>query len=206
MSEQEQAVATETDAGATPPADGASGAQDETLDALLAEYDSTVEGEEPKPEPKTEEAGKEKSKPGFDVKSEIRSAIAEEEARRKSAAEFQDTIKNLKGDDLSHIPDDLVEGYLEAKARKDPRLLNAWATRHQSPEKWNRILGNLSKEFRSITGQNVDRDQTDTVDTVVAAVRGASTKTASTPQALGMNDVSSLSDSEFAKLKASMGA
>lgn len=205
MSEQEQAVATKTDAGAEPPAEGASGAQEETLDALLAEYDSTVKGEEPKPETKDDASQGEKPKEqNIDVRSAVEAALREREVRQKVDEDLKKTVQDFKGEDLKHVADDIVEAFLDLKARKDPRLADAWAKRNQSPEKWNKIVSSLNAEFRSLAGLSVDRDQTETVDSVVAAVRGASTKTASVQNALTNKDVGSLSDAEFAQLKASL--
>jgi hypothetical protein len=203
MSEdQEQAVAVEADAGAKPPAEDTTGAPDD-LDVLLSEYDK-ANGSDSEPEQK-QESPKDTADKDDRLDRLLERKLAERDAVQQSKADLEKTVKALKGDDLAYLPDDLVEGYLETKSRKDQRLLNAWVDRRANPEKWNKILGSLRQELETLTGGKVDRDQTDSSDAVAAAVRGASTKAPSHDTPFDGKSLGSMSDAELSKLKRSIG-
>lgn len=139
------------------------------IDDALAEFDKSAS--KPKPEPKTET----ETEP--DLKAELQFLREEREARQAERVQkdLSETVKKVKGD--SDIDDDFVEGWLDAKARKDPRVREAWLKRAENPAAFDKVLEGLSTEFSEKIKPKIDREATDTEESVRAAVRSASTKT-----------------------------
>lgn len=202
--ETTQAVASEDNAGATPPAEADAGAQDD-LETLLKEYDSVAEV---KPEPEAKTDTKEvAAKPAIEedqIVAAVNRALTTREAEEKVKVDLANSIKAIKGEDFAHLDDDFVEGFLEKKATKDPRILKAFVDRNKSPDQWNKIVARMGEDFRSMLGGGVDRDLTDSREAVTAAVRGASAKTSNDDAPLDNKTLSKMSNAELEQLKRSI--
>lgn len=151
---------------------------DEDLDALLDEFPQAAET--PKTEPKVDDTPSKDDTDQIlrDVKSFVdesrqeRKDTAARDAEKQFEADMAEAVKVVKGEDDED--DDLVEGWINARARKDPRLKAAWAGRQESPGQFKRILHGLASDFSN--RKKVDRSETEDREAVAAAVRGAATK------------------------------
>lgn len=85
-------------------------------------------------------------------------------------------VKDVKGD--LDEDDDLVEAWVDAQARKDPRLQKAWLEREANPQAFQRISKELGKKFAQRVSKRPDPQVTEDRNAVAAAVRGASTNRA----------------------------
>lgn len=196
MTEDTQAVVDKTDAPAKPGAevDSAQDKGSDDLDTLLNQF----EQEQPKPEakPKTEPEQK------LDT-----AAIRRLETLEKSLAEdrFQKSIKpvieRVRGDIPAEVlGDDEILDLLDGKAKRDPRLQQAWLNRDKNPSAWAKIEQNLGKELSKKFSKLPDQDATEDRNAVAVAVRGASTKA---PEGKPPN-FSKMSDNEFQAEKEKM--
>lgn len=149
---------------------------DEDLDELLDEFPQ----ETPKTEPKVDDTPT--SDDTDQILRDVKSFVDESRQERKDAVardaekqfktDMAEAVKVVKGEDDED--DDLVEGWINARARKDPRLKAAWAGRQESPGQFKRILRGLASDFSN--RKKVDRAETEDREAVAAAVRGAATK------------------------------
>jgi len=134
------------------------------LSALLNEF---TEGTKPSPQP-------EPQKPAT-------TEVVDTEARRELAAlkferDIKPVIKTVRGDVPEEVfDDDEIQGWLDSRARKDPRLQKAWDNRASNPAAWNKVEKALSAEFARKFQKSPDPHATEDVAAVTAAVRGAST-------------------------------
>lgn len=189
MTDQTQAVVDKTD---TPPVAGSeveSARKDvDDLDALLAEFDQqakkpdTVSPPAPAPQPQTEVRA-----PDPDI-AYIR--------QRFDRQDMVETINRVRGDlDPEVFDDDIVEGWLNAKAMKDHRLSVAYMQRASNPQAWAKVQAQLGKEFAKKGSRLVDREATDDRAAVAASMRGASSRA---PEERPV-DTSGMSNSEYRK-------
>ena len=192
-----QAVADDADAGAKEPPAEDQGAQDEgdDLGKLLTEFDEGVAPQVPE-----QKADHKPADTAEDVDAKIEAAMARLRAQEQSASDFNAVVKAVKADDLAGLSDTLVRGWIEERARSDDRLIAAWNGRSKNPAAWNAVVNSLGKEFRKELGAvgKVDDDQTQTIESVTAAVRGSSTKA---PDYEKPPDFGSMSDAEIAAMK-----
>jgi len=189
-----QAAVEVTEAQAKPAAEAAN-ARDEgdDLDKILSSYDEQVgkpaEGAA-KPTPE--------QKPGAvndQLVTEVRGALAEINQVRYRQ-DMDGMIKAVRGDVNSDIADDtLVEAWLDAQARQDPRLQRAWLDRVSNPKQFQKVQQQLAKGFQSKFSKLPDKQATDDREAVAAAVRGTSTKA---PEGKAPN-YSRLGNNEFAE-------
>lgn len=192
---------TATAATDTPSESGAKGPGqqvDDTLNALLAEFEQ--QGEQPKPE--ADDLG--------DLKPETIKAELEESRRfRKSveservATELSDTVRKIKdaNDALKTLPDKYVRAALEAEAAEDKRVALAWANRGANPKAWDNIVKALGERMAKEFGARPDPDITDAREAARAAARGTSTPPSDTARK-PVAETSRMSDAEFAAYKA----
>lgn len=178
MSEDtKQPVVDETQASAKPDATVDSARNDgNDLDTLLAQYDQETKKPDPVSPPETQQQQPD------------RPALDPSVARLVSRFDREDLsrlVKEVKGD--SDFDDDIVEGWIDAQARRDPRLQRAWLEREANPKAFEQISKQLGKEFAKRTGKRPDPALTEDREAVAAAVRGASTHRApeSTPPTFG---------------------
>ena len=185
---KEQAVVDQTEAESKSQAEGADSARDD-LDTFLDEFQGAS-----KEEPKSDS-----EQPDVTSRLEnVEAAIYQEQYRR----DIGGVVQAIRGElDADTFDDDLVVGYLDARAKRDPRIANAWVQRHQNPEAFNKVQKSLADEFQKRFGSQPDKAVTEDREAMAAAVRGASTATAEQEQP----DLKNLSDAEFNQLKQKMG-
>lgn len=171
-----QAVVEEPKASAKPDV-AADNARVETddLDSLLASFDgdSKTGAAETKPKPETN-AGD-----GGDLKAltaEVKGQLSELQ-QEKFRKDMDSTINRVRGDLASDYFDDtFVEAWLDAEARKDPRLAKAWTDRNANPKQFQKVVDQLGRTFAKKYGKLPDAQATEDRAAVAAAVRGASTQ------------------------------
>lgn len=179
MSEQ-QAVVDETRVAATP-ATGVDNAREDVdpLDQLLAEYDQGTK----KPDPVTPPENKPTPLPD-DVVQTVRFLESEvrESRREKDERAISETVASIRGDVPTDVyDDDMIRGWLEVQAVKDPRLAEAFKQKNQNPRGWERVKGELRKALAKKAGSQIDRGATDDRAAMTAAIRGASTRASADP-------------------------
>lgn len=158
------------------PGSEAEGARNDgnDLDALLAEFDSKTKTEPAKPAPAADT-----TQPDNALLQEIRAMkpVVEQFAQSQFKQQITETVKDIRGDmDAETFDDEFVEAWLDARARKDSRLQQAWLQKDANPRQWGRIKSELGREFKKKFDKMPDRQVTEDREAVVAAVRGASTK------------------------------
>ena len=95
---------------------------------------------------------------------------------------MQQTIEEVRGDLPKDVyDDDMVEGWLNALAIKDPRLTQAYLQREQNPRAWGKVKSELGKKLQDRFNKLPNREATDDREAVAQAVRGASTKVNTDP-------------------------
>jgi hypothetical protein len=91
--------------------------------------------------------------------------------------DMTDTVKTIRGDlDPTVFDDDLVEAFLNGKAKQDDRLAQAWLDRHAKPKQFEQVKTALAKDFAKKFSKMPDKAVTEDRELVSAAVRGASTR------------------------------
>lgn len=189
-----QAVVDEADPLAKPSGEVAPNARKEDdLDTLLNDpvFNNSKSDPNPKPEP---------SGTTPDTKPPVASndGAISEVLQRFHRIDMNETIKKVRGElDSTLFDDTLVEAWLDAQARADSRLSNAWVNRHANPKAFEKVVEGLGRTFVKKYGNLPDKAATEDRAVVTAAVRGASTKA---PEGAAP-DFSKMSDAEFQKAK-----
>lgn len=180
MSEDQQAVANDTDVDATPSAEE-NGAQEKTVDELLAEFDS--------PEPKSEvkETPKEavsKVELSSDQRKEIMDGL-------RTEMQFEDDIgkvvEDIKGD--LNVEPEYVRWKLEELARNDDRVWKAFLARNTNPSAWNAIVKNVKGDMSSKFSAPAVTDK----EKIASAVHSATNATGSSQA----TDIKKMSSADF---------
>ena len=170
-----QTVVETTPAPAQPGATEAGARTEDDLDTLLAAFDDQGRpsaSTTAKPEPKAEPGNTEKSPPAA-----IADGAIAEVQQFIFRQDMDKTIKSVRGDlDPEHFDDDFVEAWMDAQARRDPRLSNAWRDRRANPKGFAKVVDGLGRTFAKKYGKMPDKGATEDRDAVTAAVRGASTR------------------------------
>lgn len=169
-----QTAVTETD-GTAKPAQEATDAQktEPSLDDLLKEFEQET----------TIETQARSSKP--DKQSEA-SADSPDTSKRLEALEQRLAEEQLRKD-LSPVIEKIKEGFpllendeiidlLDGRAKRDPRLANAWANRHTNPKGWEKVVDAIGRDMSGRLAKLPDKAATEDREAVTAAVRGASTR------------------------------
>ena len=153
-----QAVVEQPKVEATPSPEVSSAPDD--LDTLLKEFET---GTKPKVEsPKTDD----------DPLRQWAMQKMSEEQRTLETKDEKEAISFVKG--TANDPDWAVWGFMNDMARNDPRIANAWSKRHENPSAWKSAQKILQKAYQTEVSNRVDPQATQDRETVVAAVRGAS--------------------------------
>lgn len=192
MSEERQQAETEqTDAQSEETVAEESGAQEQKkeddLDTLLAEYEQET-GES------TEQQTETKSESG--VSREEFEALRQELSHRDYRNDLERTIESVRGDlPQEQFDDSFMDAWINARAKDDPRIANAWVQRHKDPKKFTRVVEGLGKEFAKKYGKFSGMDDNATTDreAVAQAVRGQGNKA---PEG-SAPDYKDVSDGEF---------
>ncbi len=166
------------------------------LDSILKEFDTaTKPAADSKPE----------QQPGAeaDIKllaEQVKGFVSEANAIRYRQ-DMDKTIADIRGDlDPDFADNDFVEAWLDAQARKDPRLAQAWVNRNANPKQFDKVKAELGKALKGKFSKLPDRQATDDRAAVTAAVRGASNRAPETKAP----DLSRLTDAEFQREKEKM--
>lgn len=173
MSEEDkQAVVDEADVSATQDTGATSAREEDDLDKILAEFNEQTRPAEPsKPEP-TAGATNDQTNAAAEVLA-ARDEIRSERFQRDMGA----TIKDVRGDLPTDLyDDDFMTSWIDAQAKKDPRLAQAWVNRNSNPQSFAKVKAGLGREFAKRYGKLPDKAVTEDREIVTAAVRGASTK------------------------------
>lgn len=178
-------------------------AQDDGLDAILKEFDERKAASSPQ----VAETKSEPTKPITDISSVDVTALATLEAQVKQLADQRqrDELEKLFDRMTDGVQADSVdaESFLNAMARRDPRLNEAYKNRKDNPKAWGKVETTLKQEFTKRFGKKVDKQATESRDAVAAAVRSAST--AAPAQDLTDKDISKMSKEDFDALQRQYG-
>lgn len=205
MIDTSQSVTTETNAGATLPAEG-SGAPAESLNDLLQEFDQAAPRVEPAAEPQNNEDRIPDDLTTESVYREVkalRREVTKVEREKLEAAISADVDKATKSvakalEDMPvKLSDRIIRGMLNDLASSDGRFLRAFEARHSAPDKWERALNAVAREIRKDVTSQPDKTLSEDRAAVVAAVRGATT---SAPKS-EMPNLHEMSDSDFEAFK-----
>jgi hypothetical protein len=162
-----QAVVDETKVSATPDTTVDSARNDGTdLDTLLAQFDQQTTKAEPVAQT-TQPVTQQTTQPQQDP-------IVARLVNRIERQDISNLVKQVKGD--LDEDEDLVEAWIDARARKDPRLQRAWLEREANPQAFQEVAKGLGREFAKRTAKRPDPNLTEDQEAVAAAVRGSSTK------------------------------
>lgn len=146
------------------------------LDILLAEFDqrtkpvNTTQTVTPKDDP--------------EIVSKVRNleAIATNWQKEQDRKAISETITSIRGDVPEELyDDDMIEGWLNALAVKDPRLATAYVNREMNPRAWKKVTADLKGKLADRFGKLPDKEATGDRELVAQSVRGASTKVAAEP-------------------------
>lgn len=165
-------------------------AQEDDLDALLNEFDSTTETSN-EPDQNTEQQG---------LSDEDRQLLQSFRQEQESKA-VDDTIKSIK----EHMPEDIglsdkaFKRVVLGMASDDARIAEAYALRNTSPDAWAAVQKSIAKEIAKDYGNRPDSTATDTHNAIAAAVRSASTSSPSN-ETITEKDMNNMSDADFKKM------
>lgn len=191
---QSAAQTTEVPAQPAAEATGAQATQTADLDTILSEFRTATETA-PVPE----------QKPVAEVAPDVVARVRQLEttlAERDFKEAITPVIKRIRGDIPEDVlADDEVQDLVDGRAKRDPRLQQAWLNRASNPGAWSKIEKALNQELAKKFSKLPDPDATEDRAAVTAAVRGASQKApAETPPNYG-----AMTDAEFAQAKARLG-
>ena len=188
---QEQAVIEDQpDEQATPVAEGAD-AQDDDLEKILAEFDA---GD--KAETTPEQQG------GDDTLKKLQ-AIEQRLEQQQYQADMNNVVAKVRGDIPADVFDDVdVEAWVDAQARREPKLQKAWVNRHKDPKAFDRVVAGLGKKFANKFASLPDPNATEDREAVTQAVRGSSNKA---PEGGDVPNFASMTDGEAREAMKKMG-
>jgi len=162
------------------------------LDSLLKEFDTETKpaaGSKPEPKPGADDLQAATAEV-FQARDEIRNA--------RYRQDMDKTVADIRGDlDPEFADNDFVEAWLDAQARKDQRLAQAWVNRNANPKQFDKVKAELGRALKAKFSKLPDRQATDDRAAVTAAVRGASNRAPENKAP----DFSKLSDNDFQKEK-----
>ncbi len=181
-----QPVVTETPASAQPDAKAPDARTEGDLDSLLKVYDETTAAPAQPIQPE-QTPGTEPDLKTIAAQMQRFENLATAAVNDKFKRDMSTTVKAIRGDLPEAVFDDvLVEAYLDAQAKQDPRLAKAWLDRDANPRQFEQVKTALAKSFAKKFSSMPDRAATEDRDAVSAAVRGASNRApASQPANLG---------------------
>jgi len=194
MSEEQHAVAGETEPEAKPAVEESSARDEgEDLDALLNQFDESIkEPAQSTPEPA--------------VDNEILTKVQQLEQQLSDQQFRTDMVKvveTVRGDlDPNVFDDTTIEALIDAEARKQPKLKAAWDNRHNDPSGFNKVVSALGNELNKRFSAMPDAAATEDHEAVANAVRGASNKA---PDHNAPPDFSQMTDGEARQAMRKMG-
>ena len=169
-----QPVANPAETAAQPAAE-AQGAQTVDMDSLLNEFDTATKAATPEPQPRTVA----NSKPSVEDLAARLAAFERDKADSDFQKAFEPVLRNVRGE----IPEQVISNaeltdLIDGKAKRDPRLQQAWLNRAQNPQAWSKIEKALQAEFSQKFRASIDEGVTADREAVAAHLRGASTNKA----------------------------
>ena len=178
MSDVEQAVSNEPDGSPKPENPGGEAAQvnqpeGDDINAALSEYDNEVNRNQPAPSTPSHQSEQEE-----EVSVRLQ-RLEREQQDRIYRTDMDAACDTIRGDlPADRFDNQFLEGWLNARAMQDKRILRAWEDRSNDPAKFKRVLTGLAKELAGKWGDysGVDQDATSTRDAVAAAMKGGTTK------------------------------
>lgn len=193
MVDKEQPVAQKPDTAAAAATEGDKGAQDQSLDDVLAEFDAG-----------TETPAKPVEQPADDVTARIKKLEqdAQERDQQDQLKDVQAAVTECVEQISTRLPEDLslpkraVRGMVEVLAQDDKRIAQAFANRLSNPKAWDRVLGKLADE---IADEFKDAGEGSSNRAVAAAVRSASTRASEPEQTVDDEKVRGMSIDELYK-------
>lgn len=189
MADEARPVVEATDGQAKPGTEGTDARKADDLDTLLAEFAAGTKSAS-KPETKTAT-----TTASEDVGKRVET-LEKRLAEREFQTELQPILKRIRGDISPEVLDDSeLADLLDGRAKRDPRLADAWMNRHQNPKAWAKVEEAIGREISGKFAKLPDKAATEDRAAVTAAVRGASQKA---PEGKAP-DYSKMSDGEFAK-------
>src|SRR4029077_10187841 len=163
------------------------------FDKLLAEFDEAnskpapVPTPEPSPQP-----------PPQNIDAELVRQEAQLIRAERSRKEISDLVGRVRGDIPKDVADDDdVENWLNGKAYRDPRVLNAFNQKAFKPKEWAAVESELARQLHAKFAKRIDPNVTEDRMAVAAAVRGSAST--SSPPREPATDMSRMSNSEFRK-------
>ena len=181
-----QSAAQTTEAPAQPVAEGTGAQTTADLDSLLAEFTEKTAKPAPVPEPTPAAIP-----PDVAKRVEL---LERTVAERDFKDQLKPVLERIRGDIPSEVlADDEIQDLVDGRARRDPRLQQAWLNRASNPQAWNKIEKALNQELSKKFSKLPDANATEDRDAVTAAVRGASSKA---PEGKAPN-LSRMTDSEL---------
>jgi hypothetical protein len=164
----------------------------EDLDTLLGQFDEGTS----QPASTEAETGGQQNVVTREEFAELQNTLVNQQYQ----TDIQSVTKVIKGDiDVPYVDDSFVETWLNTEANKNPKLAQAWASRHSNPDAFQKVTNSLAKQFQAKF--NIDHKVTSDMDSITSAVRSASTKG---PEPETPRDWSAMSDAEFAAEKAKL--
>jgi hypothetical protein len=194
---EQTAVDQESQVQANEPEAADSGAaQEDGLDELLKEFDAKREA--------TKEPERAAEPKAPDVPIEVVAVLEKrlndyeaKQSRKELETLFDRLTVGVQADSLD------AEAFLNAKAIRDPRINREYMQRESNPKRWEKIEGELKKEFSKRFGQKVDKQATESRDAVASAVRSAST--AAPQRDITQKDIETMSKSDFDDMTRKLG-
>ena len=164
------------------------------IDQLMAEFDADKKADTPQstPQPTTDS----KADDQLAARLEVLEAERQQEALAK-------VVTEVRGD--TGLDDDLAEGYIRARAAKDPRIEQAFQERSLHPDRWRRTQEILKSDLKKLSGNIAKIDEQVTEDK--AAVRAAAKSQPSQPADDFPSDkeIREMSTEDFNKLQRKFG-
>ena len=164
-----------------------------SMEELLQEFDAGANEEVEEP---TQDVGDSRI-------DEVHHFMQQEQAR-KTNEDINNAISMMKGaeESISGLPDTMLRGYLNELARGNPKLLNAFANRHDKPETWGKIVESAARDLGSQLSIKRDDKITSDMASVRSAVEQSESKSNDGPTD---EEIKNMSPAEFQQYKAKLG-
>lgn len=183
-----ETVKPETDVSAEPDTEATS-TQDDGLDSILNEWDTSQEAKADSPPSPTQPPDQSRE-----------ALIAEVTARLNAERDYDRFLEDFASS-VSDLPFEVnqgvINGWMNDRAKTDPRINTAYLAKDTNPAGWKKVFAGLTEEFK---GQFSVKEQPTTADNdkaaAIAFVKGSSTKVEpETP--ISNKEISGMTDNEF---------
>ena len=179
----QQPVVEDVDTEAKPESETQDAREENNLETLLAEFDSST----PEPTPDKVET---------DELAILKRQVHDlqiSQTLEKDQADFGKLTDRLIGN--RNISERLAKGFVRDYVADNPKMEDAFNKRNENPQAYNKMIEILEKEFgNEWSNSGIDAQATEDREAVSAAVRGSST---SAPTDGPAPDYSNMSDAEY---------